>query len=171
MSSPESSPAITTPPIAEPNVQPRPRPTPVPSPRMPAEPATPAPPPTARPGTVRVSRVVLRRIDPWTVLKVSALFYLSMFVILLTAGVLLWLAAAAAGVIGNFESFMDSIGFTDFELLPGQILRTTALIGLVLVVAGTAGNVLMVVLYNLIGDVIGGVRITLADEDRRGRRV
>ena len=159
----ETGPAITSSsPIAETDVQRRSRPTRVPSPQ---------PPPAPRGSTVRVSRVVLRRVDPWTVLKVSALFYLSIFVILLTAGVLLWMAASGAGVIGNIESFMDSIGFTDFRLLPGQILRTSALIGLVLVVAGTAGNVLLAVLYNLISDVAGGVHVTLADEDRRQRRV
>jgi hypothetical protein len=119
---------------------------------------------------VRVSRVVVRRLDPWTVLKVSALFYLSMFVVLLTAGVLLWIGANAAGVIENVESFMSSVGFTDFEFLPGQILRTSAIIGLVLVIAGTAANVLMAVLYNLIGDVVGGIQVTLADEERRPHR-
>jgi hypothetical protein len=118
---------------------------------------------------VRVSRVIVRRIDPWSVLKVSMLFYLCMFVVLLIAGILLWAAAAAIGVIENFESFMSSIGFTDFRFLPAQILRVSALGGLVLVLAGTAGNVLMTVLYNLISDVVGGLRMTLADDDRPRR--
>ena len=45
----------------------------------------------------RVRRVV-RKIDTWSVLKVSALFWLSVVLIMLTAGVLLW-AAAAIGLL------------------------------------------------------------------------
>lgn len=122
-------------------------------------------------GGVRTSRVVLRRISPWSVLKVSLLFYLSMFVVLLVAGILLWLGARSAGFIGNIESFMDEIGFTDFQFVPSQILRGSAIGGLVLVVAGTFGNILMAVLYNLIADVIGGFGITLAEDEPTRRRI
>jgi hypothetical protein len=123
------------------------------------------------PAPVRTSRVVISRIDPWSVLKVSVLFYLSLCIVLLTAGVLLWAGAASIGVIGNFEGFMDSIGFTDFELQPAVMLRGAALGGMVLVVAGTFATVLMAALYNLIHDVVGGLRVTLAEDEsaRRGR--
>lgn len=119
----------------------------------------------------RTTRAVVRRIDPWTVLKVSLLFYLAMFVVLMTAGVLLWTAARSAGVVDNVESFMDSIGFTDFRFLPNRILRASFLGGLVMVVAGTAGNVLMTVLYNLISDVVGGLTLTLTDDDRGRKKI
>jgi hypothetical protein len=117
----------------------------------------------------RASRVVVRNVDPWSVLKVSLLFYLSVFVILLVAAMLLWAAANSVGIVENIESFMDSIGFTDFTFEAGQLLRATALGGAVLVVAGTFGNVVMSVLYNLISEVVGGLRITLG-EDETGRR-
>ena len=122
----------------------------------------------ARPAP-RSSRVVLKRLDPFSVLKVSLLFYLSMFLILLIATVLLWGAAESVGVVGNFESFMDSIGFTDFTFEAPQLLRGAGLGGAVLVLAGTFGNVVMAVLYNLISDVVGGVKVTLGEDDR-GRR-
>lgn len=123
------------------------------------------------PSTIRTSRLVIRRLDPWTVLKVSILFYLSLCIVLLVAGVMLWLGARSIGVIGNVESFMDSIGFTDFEFRAGQILRGSALGGMVLVVAGTFGNVLMATLYNLINDVVGGLKVTLAEDERPRHRV
>ena len=122
----------------------------------------------ARPAP-RSSRVVLKRLDPFSVLKVSLLFYLSMFLILLIAAVLLWGAAESVGVVGNFESFMDSIGFTDFTFEAPQLLRGAGLGGAVLVFAGTFGNVVMAVLYNLISDVVGGIKVTLGEDDR-GRR-
>jgi hypothetical protein len=119
----------------------------------------PAPVPRAR-----TSRVVVRRIDPWSVFKLSLLFYLCVCLILLVAGALLWAGAAAAGVIGNIEGFIEDIGFDDFRFLPGQILRASALGGLVLVVAGTITNMLLTVLFNLISDVVGGIRMTLAED-------
>jgi hypothetical protein len=123
------------------------------------------------PAGVRTSRVVLRRIDPWTVLKVSVLFYLSVCIVLLTSGVLLWAAAQSVGVVENIESFMVSVGFDDFRFRPAQILRASALGGMVLVVSGTFGNVLLTVLYNLINDVVGGLKLTLAEDDSVRRRV
>lgn len=115
----------------------------------------------------RASRVVLKRLDPWSVLKVSLLFNLSLFLILLVSMVLLWAAATSIGVVGNIEGFMDSIGFTDFTFEAAELLRGAALGGAVLVVAGTFGNVVMAVLYNLISEVVGGFRITLGEDDAR----
>lgn len=125
----------------------------------------------APPAGVRTSRVVLRRIDPWTVLKVSMLFYLSMCIVLLTSGMLLWAAASSVGVLENIENFVTSVGFDDFRFQATVILRASALGGLVLVVSGTFANVLMAVLYNLINDVVGGLKITLAEDDSVSRQV
>lgn len=123
------------------------------------------------PAGVRTSRVVLRRVDPWTVLKVSVLFHLSVCIVLLTSGVLLWAAASSVGVIENIESFVISVGFDDFEFRPAQILRASTLAGMVLVVSGTLGSVLLAVLYNLINDVVGGLKLTLAEDDSIARRI
>jgi hypothetical protein len=125
----------------------------------------------AKPAGPRTSRVVLRRIDPWAVLKVSALFWFSMVLILLTSGVLLWAAAASVGLIEGVEEAMAGIGFDDFQFLPGQILRGAALVGLVLSVAGTCGNVLLAVLYNIISDTVGGLRLTLSEDAPSASRI
>ena len=119
----------------------------------------------------RTSRVVIGRIDPWAVLKLSLLFYLSTCIVLLVAGVLLWSAASSAGVIDNVENFITDIGFDDFRFLPGQILRAAGLGGLVLVIAGSCSNVLMTVLYNLIADVVGGLKLTLVEDESARSRV
>ncbi len=114
---------------------------------------------------------MVKRLDPWSVLKVSLLFYLSMFLILLVALVGLWAAANSVGVVDNIESFMDSIGFTDFTFEANQLLRAVALGGAVLVLAGTFGNVVMAVLYNVISDVVGGLKITLGEDDASRRSI
>jgi hypothetical protein len=125
----------------------------------------------AKPAGPRTSRVVLRRLDPWAVLKVSALFWFSMVLIVLTAGVLLWAAAASVGLVGNIEEAMAGIGFDNFQFRPGQILRGAALVGIVLSVAGTCGNVLLAVLYNVISDTVGGLRLTLSEDAPSATRI
>ena len=125
----------------------------------------------AKPAGPRTSRVVLRRVDPWAVLKVSALFWFSMVLILLTAGVLLWAAAASVGLVSGIEDAMAGFGFEDYEFLPGKILRGAALVGLVISVAGTLGNVLLAVLYNLISDTVGGLRLTLSEDVPSSTRI
>ena len=46
-----------------------------------------------------------------------------------------------------------------------QIFRGYALGGLVLAIAGSTLNVLMVLLFNLISDLTGGIRITMVEEE------
>jgi hypothetical protein len=130
-----------------------------------------ATPPVRAPRLVpRTTRVVLRKLDAWTVLKLSLVYYLALFVVILVAGALLWAGASAAGVVGNIENFMVDIGFEDFKFEPGQLLSGVALGGLVLVVAGTFANVLMTALFNLMSDVVGGLRLTLQEDPDQPRR-
>jgi hypothetical protein len=118
----------------------------------------------------RVRRVV-RRIDPWSVLKVSSLFFGSVVLVLLIAGVLLWAAGSAVGAVGGFEKFMSSIGFENFTFSLGQLLRGVVAFGLVVVAFGTGLSVLAAVIYNLISDVAGGIELAVLEEDVRPVRV
>jgi hypothetical protein len=127
-------------------------------PETPAEPATtPA---------ARTSHVVIRRVDPWSVLKLSLLFYLCVCLVLLVAGIVLWAGASAAGVVENVESFFQDAGFDGFEFSAGVMLRGFAIGGLILVVAGTIANLLLATLFNLMSDVVGGIRVTLGEDLR-----
>jgi hypothetical protein len=125
--------------------------------------AAPAPKAAKRPAG-RTTRVILRRMDPWSVLKLSLVYYLAVFVVILVAGTLLWAGASAAGVVGNIENFMVDIGFEDFKFVPSKLLGGVALGGLVLVVAGTFANVLLSALFNLMSDVVGGLKLTLQED-------
>lgn len=119
-------------------------------------------------GRLRARKVkrVIRHFDPWSVLKVSLLFYLCLFIVLMVAGVVLWNIAAAAGTITDIEGFFKDAGaFQTFSFDGFTIFRATFLIGLILVIAGTGLNVLLAVLFNLISDLVGGVRITVIEEE------
>ncbi|MEY2566609.1 MAG: hypothetical protein QOE35_1138 [Actinomycetota bacterium] len=117
-------------------------------------------------------RRVVRRVDTWTVLRFSALFYASLLIVFVVAGVLLWAVASITGAVGNIETFikqlfaLDSFHFVAIDLLLGTVLG-----GAVLVVLGTGLNLLMAVLYNLISDVVGGIEITVLEEDQGSRPV
>jgi hypothetical protein len=113
----------------------------------------------------KVKRVI-RHFDPWSVLKVSLAFYFCLFVVLMVAGVVLWNVAAAAGTISDIEGFFKDAGaFQTFSFDGFTIFRASVLAGLILVIAGAAFNVLLAVLFNLISDLVGGVRITVIEEE------
>ncbi|MCU1375182.1 MAG: hypothetical protein JWO68_2468 [Actinomycetia bacterium] len=116
--------------------------------------------------TPRTSHVVLRRVEPWSVFKLSLVFYLCVCLVLLVAGIILWLGASATGVVGNIEGFFQDAGFDGFTFSAGTLLRGFALGGLVLVVAGTIANLLLATLFNLMSDVVGGIRVTLGEDVR-----
>ena len=117
-----------------------------------------------RPRVRRVSRV-LRHIDPWSTFKVAALFSLVTYVVLLTAGVMLWRVADATGTIANVERWFTQFGWETFELHGDEIFSAAWVIGLFLVVAATGAAVLFATIFNLISDVVGGVRLSVLEEE------
>jgi hypothetical protein len=178
-------------------------------------------------------RRIVRHIEPWSVLKISLLFYAALFLIICVASALLWGGARSSGTVDNVESFITSVGgFGNCEPIDGQepvattttlagsettvpvdqidpaggdavtedtgvepsedpgddedcregeqlvgefkfedqrIFQAFALGGIVLVLAGSAANVVLVLLFNLMSDLTGGVRVTVLEEDPPAR--
>ena len=123
-----------------------------------------------RPRVRKVSRVV-RAVDAWSVFKISIVFYLAMYVVCLVAGVLLWNVAYSTGTIDNISSFFESFGWKSFQFKGGEIFHNAWIIGLFLVVGLTGLNVVLATLFNLITDLVGGIRVTVLDEEVLVRRV
>ena len=112
----------------------------------------------------KVKRIV-RRVDAWSVLKVSFIFFLCVYVISMVSAVILWNVASGAGVIDNVESFIEDLGaFETFEFVPEKLLKGTLLGGAVLAVLATGLAALGAVLFNLISDLVGGIRMTIIEE-------
>ena len=132
-------------------------------------------------------------IDPWSVFKLSVLFYICVCLIVVVAGTLLWNVGRSVGTIDDVENFVTRMGAygtctlkaevpagTPFEqdddcagdevlvggyrFDDGTIFRVAAIGGGILVVAGSIGNVLMVVLLNLLNELTGGLRYTVVKE-------
>ena len=159
----------------------------------------------------KVHRIV-RHIEPWSVLKVSLLFFLTLFLIICVASAVLWNGARRSGAIENVENFITEVGsfgicppladevgppvtvdpavpistttttivsdtsgdegcadgaerVGTFKFEDGKIFEAFALGGTVLVLAGSAGAVVLAMLFNLMSDLTGGVRVTVLEED------
>jgi len=120
--------------------------------------------PMPSPARSRQAKVVLRKVGPWSVLKISFVFYLCLMVVILGAMMILYAILGAIGVLDNFTKFLPEIGFGDDFKIHGDWLFSRGLaIGLALVVLWTLINVFIVFLYNLLSDVVGGIEVTLSE--------
>jgi len=118
-------------------------------------------------GPLRAS-MQIRRIDPWSALKVSLLLSTALFFVWMIAVAVLYVALGAMGVWSKLNSNVGDLltNNSAAELVSaGSIFGGAALIGLVNIVVLTAMATLGVVIYNLSTDVVGGVEVTLADRD------
>jgi hypothetical protein len=120
--------------------------------------------PNSAPRIRRVTRVI-RDIDPWSVFKVGLVFHFVAYLILLVALVLLWSVASATGTIDNIQQFMKSFGWESFEFNGGQLFVNVMILGLLGVVLATALWVLAATIFNLITDLVGGIRVTVLEEE------
>ena len=108
---------------------------------------------------------MIRDIDPWSVFKVGLVFHFVAYLILLVALVLLWSVASATGTIDNIQQFMKSFGWESFEFNGGQLFVNVMILGLLGVVLATVLWVLAATIFNLITDLVGGIRVTVLEEE------
>jgi hypothetical protein len=117
-----------------------------------------------RRGVPRRIRVQVRKIGPWSVLKLSLLFYFCLMLVVLLGLGILWAVVDALGVLGKIEELLNSVGFgPNFQFNGGAIFRQLFFIGLISVVVWSALTVFVVFLYNLISDLVGGIELTLTE--------
>jgi len=120
--------------------------------------------PKSAPRVRRVTRVI-RDIDPWSVFKIGLIFHFVIYLIMLVALVLLWSVASATGTIDNIQQFMKSFGWESFQFKGGQLFVNVMILGLLGVVLATALWVLAATIFNLITDLVGGIRVTVLEEE------
>lgn len=120
--------------------------------------------PGRRPRVRRVTRVV-RHIDPWSTFKLALVFSLVGYLVCLTSGVLLWRVADSTGTLDNVERWFTQFGWETFEFDGGEVFHNAWIIGLFLAVGLTGAAVLMATLFNLVSDIVGGIRVTVLEEE------
>jgi hypothetical protein len=118
-------------------------------------------------GPVRAS-MQIRRVDPWSTLKVSLVLSVALFFVWMIAVAFLYLVLGGMGVWSKLNSNVGDLltNTSNSELVSsGTIFGGAALIGLVNIVLMTAMATIGAFIYNVTTDLVGGVEVTLADRD------
>lgn len=112
---------------------------------------------------VRRVRRIIRKIDPWTVLKVALVINTAIGLVW-TLGV--WIAWSIAVQRGIPDAFADLVGRLTIAFTPdGELyFRVVLMFGIIWVIGTTAVMTLMAVLYNLVSDIVGGVELIMLEE-------
>jgi hypothetical protein len=121
----------------------------------------------------RRARLRLTRIDPWTVMKTSFLLSVAFGIVTVVAVFVVWIVLGMAGV---WDSINETVGgvmggsSTGFEvenyLGTTRVLGFTMLVSVVNVVLITAIATLVAFLYNMAAALLGGIEVTLAEDER-----
>lgn len=124
------------------------------------------PPPIYRPGGER--RVeLLRRIDPWSVLKVSLVMYLCLLVVALVVGSGLWVAGRQTGFLADIENLLEDLVLGtpgSYHLRGGEVLVYAVLVGPILAVVAALMTTAAAAIYNLVARLTGGIEVTVKEE-------
>ncbi len=99
-------------------------------------------------------------------LKLSLLLFVCLWLIMMIAGVIVWTVATSTGTISKLESTANTmLGQSNFHFNGDFLFRQMGLIGLILTLAFTAASTVAAVVFNLISDIIGGVWVTVIEEE------
>ncbi|MEU5955935.1 DUF3566 domain-containing protein [Streptomyces sp. NPDC047525] len=121
----------------------------------------------------RKARLRVAKADPWSVMKVSFLLSIALGICTIIAAAVLWMVMDAMGVfstvggtISEATGSNESNGFDlqSFLSLP-RVLMFTTIIAVIDVVLATALATLGAFIYNLSAGFVGGVELTLAEDE------
>lgn len=106
----------------------------------------------------------MRKLGPWSVLKISFLFYLCVMVVFVGAMMILYGILGAIGALDSLTRLIrDLFADQSFQINGAWLFTRGVAIGLAMVVLWTLINVFVVFLYNLLSDVVGGIEVTLSE--------
>jgi hypothetical protein len=122
----------------------------------------------------RRARLRLTRIDPWSVMKTSFLLAIAFGVVTVVSVFIIWSVLSAAGVWDSINQTVQDVvggedgGNWDVEKYVGmsRVMGFTMLVAVVDVILITAIATLGAFLYNMAAALLGGVELTLAEDQR-----
>lgn len=117
----------------------------------------------------RRARLTVKRVDPWSVLKVTFVFSLAMLIVGVVAVIVLYVILGGMGVFDSISSFLQDVSpgshtVRDYAPL-SKVVGGAVVIGVVNVVLTTALSTLGAFIYNLCADLVGGVEVTLTERE------
>jgi len=121
----------------------------------------------------RKARLRVSKADPWSVMKVSFLLSIALGICTIVAAVVLWMVMDAMGVfstvggtISEATGSNESNGFDLQSFLSLQnVVLFTSVIAVIDVVLATALATLGAFIYNLSAGFVGGIELTLAEDE------
>ncbi|MBD3689672.1 DUF3566 domain-containing protein [Nanchangia anserum] len=118
----------------------------------------------------RQIRLMVTRVDPWSVMKVAFLLSVAAGLALILATLLVWMMLNMMHVFSSIEQFINSIDSTgmvaelvDFLRLP-RALALSTVVAVANVVLLTALATVCALLYNRVAALVGGVGLVLQDD-------
>jgi Transmembrane domain of unknown function (DUF3566) len=117
----------------------------------------------------RRARLVIKHIDPWTVLKISFVVSIVMLAVIVIAVAVIYAVLGRMGVWTQINTLVNEVSPTTTSsalhspVSAGRVVGVAAVIGAINVVLLTALSTLGAAIYNLISDLVGGVEVTLTD--------
>lgn len=128
-----------------------------------------------RPAGPRRARLMVTRLDPWSVMKTAFLLSVAFGVVTFVAIFMVWSVLGAAGVWDSINAAVASVvegdnnsssfDVTDYVGM-SRVLGFTLLVAVLDVVLITALATLTAFLYNMAAVLLGGIEVTLAEEER-----
>lgn len=110
-------------------------------------------------------RRVVRKIDPWSVLKVSLIFNAIMALVFVLGTVVFWAIFVNAGIPQRINELALLIGLENGINLEGAVyFRIVLLLSIIGMILLTGFMTLGAVVYNLISDIVGGVEFIVLEE-------
>lgn len=126
----------------------------------------------ARQLRARKVRRTIRHIDPWSVLKFSVFFFALAWMVVIMAGVALWSLAVNSGLITEFEDLViELFDLTSFSVDADVLFRVSVMVGGVMALGGALFMGVLAVLFNLLSDLLGGIRVSVIEEETARRIV
>lgn len=127
---------------------------------------------TAAPRT-RKARLRVSRADPWSVMKVSFLLSIALGICTIVAVAVLWMVLDTIGVFSTVGSTISEAtnsgtgkGFDLVSFLSlSRVVTFTAVIAVIDVVLATALATLGSFIYNMSAGMVGGIELTLAEDE------
>ncbi|PRY60641.1 MULTISPECIES: DUF3566 domain-containing protein [Glycomyces] len=122
----------------------------------------------------RRARLRLKRIDPWSVMKFAFAVSIVLFIVMVVATTVLYIALDAMGVFDTVNDMLQMLmggsgdsaaAAEDFRITAKGVIGAAALLGVVNMVLFTALATLGSFIYNVCADLVGGVEVTLAERD------